>query len=786
MIVSDNNVFYLTTRDTSYIFRITGFGHLESVYYGRKIPQQDITPLLTKHTIMPGGNVAYDASDNTYSLNTLTLEYSGIGKGDFRHSPLEVKMPDGTFVSDFTYQSHQIFDGYLESDSLPTAYGSPEECRTLEVCLTDKPNNVSLFLYYTVYEDTNVITRRTVLQNNNENPLIIRKLMSMSLDLPEGDYELLTLHGGWIKEAHKCTRPVTYGLYVNQSLTGASSNIANPGMMLYEKGASENHGKVYGFNLVYSGNHYEAVERSSSSVRVMTGINPQCFEWKLEQGGKFESPESVMTFSDRGFNGASQNFHDFINRHIVRGDWKGKERPVLLNSWEACFFDFTQGRLMRLARKAKALGVELFVLDDGWFGKRDSDNAGLGDYHVNRRKLPRGLAAFAAKINKLGMAFGLWFEPEMINEDSDLYRSHPEFAVCIPDRKPSYGRNQLVLDLCNPKVRDYIVENVRRVLDSANIGYVKWDMNRHMTDMYSPCLENQGEFYHRYITGLYDILRRIFHDRPHILLESCSSGGNRFDLGMLCFSPQIWASDNTDPVERLKIQTGLSYFYPLSTMGAHVSAAPHQQTLRNTPLPTRFNVSAFGVLGYELDLKYLNFSELKEIRKQISEYKKYRRVLQYGKFYRFDKRKPHKENLLCVSDDRDTAIAGHFQTLAPASDTNDILPLTGLDPDKRYTVKTLEQTYAIRRFGALVRHAIPMKVDPNGFLFRTADKYYRLPDAVEQYEGWGIVLEEGIRLNSQFIGSGYNTNMRIMGDYGSNLYIIKAQNDRSESDVQTR
>lgn len=781
MIMSENNVFYLETKDTCYIFRITKFGHLESVYYGRKIPQQDISPLLIKHAIMPGGNVAYDPTDSTYSLNALTLEYSGIGKGDFRHSPVEIKMPDGTFVTDFTYQSHQVFDGYLESDTLPTAYGSAGECRTLEIRLTDKPNNVSLYLYYTVFEASNVITRRTILQNDNDSPLVIRKLMSMSLDLPEGEYELLTLHGGWIKEAHKCTRPVTYGLYVNQSLTGASSNIANPGMMLYEKNANENYGNVYGFNLVYSGNHYEAVERSSSSVRVMTGINPQCFEWRLDKGERFESPEAVMTFSDRGLNGASRNFHDFINRHIVRGDWKGKERPVLLNSWEACFFDFTQGRLMRLARKARSLGIELFVLDDGWFGKRNNDMAGLGDYYVNRRKLPRGLASFAARINKLGMSFGLWFEPEMVNEDSDLYREHPEYAVSIPHRKPSYGRNQLVLDLCNPEVRDYIVENVRKVLDSANIEYVKWDMNRHMSDMYSPRLKSQGEFYHRYIIGLYDILRRIFNDKPHILLESCSSGGNRFDLGMLCFSPQVWTSDNTDPIERLKIQTGLSYFYPLSTMGAHVSAAPHQQTLRSTPLPTRFNVSAFGVLGYELDLKYLNYSELREIKKQIAVYKKYRSVLQYGKFYRFDRRKPHQVNWLCVSEDQKTAIAGHFQTFAPASDTHDVLPLNGLDPDMKYTLRTLDQTYSLRRFGALVSHALPLKVDPNGFVFRTADSFYRLADATEQYEGWGSTLLAGVKLSNQFIGSGYNKNIRLVGDYGSNLYIIEAENGEQNS-----
>ena len=755
MIAFSDNTFYLDTRKTSYLFRITKFGHIESIYYGDRIVPQDVTALLLKHTAMIGTTVPYDPSDDLYSLDTLSLEYSGIGKGDFRHSPVEIKMPDGSFVCDFTYESHRIFDGYQASSSLPTAYGEKSECQTLEIALKDIPNQVSLLLYYTVYQESDVITRRAVLVNHNENALVIRKLMSMMIDLNlSAPMMLLTLDGGWSKEANRHTRPLEYGLYVNESTTGASSNRHNPGILLCEQVATEDYGKVYGFNLVYSGNHYEAVEVSNHDlIRVMAGINPYCFEWILEKDSLFETPEAVMTFSSKGLNGASGQFHDFINRHIVRGDFKGKERPVVFNNWESSFFKFTQGSLVRLARRAKTLGVELFVMDDGWFGKRDTDKAGLGDYNVNRRKFRRGLAPFVRKINRMGMSFGLWVEPEMVNEDSDLYRAHPEYAVRLSTRSPSYGRNQLVLDLCSSDVRDYIVKSIRQLLENNPISYVKWDMNRPMTDMYSPALgSSQGRFFHQYMLGLYDVLVRIFGDKPHILLESCSSGGNRFDLGMLCFSPQIWASDDTDPVERLKIQTGLSYFYPLSSMGAHVSCAPHQQTLRNTTLPARFHMACFGNLGYEMDLKFLSPVEKKEIKKQISFYKDHRRTLQYGTFFRFDQKKKNKVDLLCVSKDRTHAIAGHFQTVSTASESNDILPLCGLDPKKKYSLRTLPLGISVKRFGALINFLLPFKVNPEGLLVRIVDRFYRLPDCEEKYEGYGDLLLAGVRLNNQVHG----------------------------------
>jgi len=769
-----DGVFRLATENTCYWFRVTAFGHLEHIYYGPRLKEQPPEALALKRTAAVGSSVYYDPSDRLYCLDNLCLEWSGIGKGDYRHSPAEIKMPDGSFNCDFKYISHRIVNGFVPMETLPSAYGTESECTSLEITLKDESNDVTLLIYYAVYEKTDVITRRTVLKNNNDKPLVIRRLMSLMLDMPDRNFRLVTFDGGWIKEANRHDIPLGYGIFVNSSTTGASSNRHNPGFLLAERDAAEQHGYVYGFNLVYSGNHYGAVELSNHGiVRVNIGINPHCFEWTLNKDEYFETPEAIMTFSAGGFNGVSRNFHDFINNNIVRGDWKGKERPIVINTWESFFFKFNERKLLKLTRQAKDLGIELFVLDDGWFGRRNDDNAGLGDYTVNPKKFPRGLARFAKRIKKMGLMFGIWFEPEMINPDSDLYRAHPEYAVKTPGKEPALGRNQLVLDLCNPDVRDYIVENVSKILDETGADYVKWDMNRHISDAYSSCLKNQGEFFHRYIMGLYDILGRIFGDRPHILVESCSSGGNRFDPGMLCYSQQIWASDNTDPVERLKIQGGLYHMYPLSTIGAHVSDAPHQQTLRNTPLTTRFNVSCFGCMGYEMDLRYLSPAERKEIKKQIAFYKKHRRTFQYGRFYRLPAGKENKFHFQCVSEDGSEAIAGFFQTIASPSESFDFLPLTGLDPDAKYTVSTYPQSLFLKRFGGLVKHIVPFSVNPDGFLLRTANRYYCLTDCVEEYTGYGDMLMSGIILNNQFMGSHYNKNTRLLGDFGSNLYIIK-------------
>lgn len=771
LITVEENVFRLDTANTTYLLRRTKFGHLEHIYYGILLDSTESADVLAqKCTIPVGSSVVYDESDELYCLDNMCLEWSDNCRGDYRQSPTELKMPDGTFVSDFVYDSHNIVEGCIPMSTLPSSYGGEQ---TLVITMRDTSCSVTLTVFYTAFEKANVITRRAVLTNESEKPLLIRRMMSMMVDLQGENFSMLTLDGGWIKEAHLHKRPVEYGITVNSSSTGASSNRHNPGFMLADSDASQENGHVYGFNLIYSGNHYSAVEKSGCDiVRVCLGINPHCFEWNLAQGESFETPEAVITFSQHGFNGMSHNMHNFVNEHIVRGNWKNRERPILFNNWEATFFNFNENKLLQLAKSAKELGAELFVLDDGWFGERNSDKAGLGDYPINPKKFPHGMKAFADKIRLFGLDFGLWFEPEMVNQDSDLYRTHPEYAAQHPDKKPVHGRNQLVLDLCKNEVRDYIVENVSAILDEANISYVKWDMNRHIAEGYSSSLQNQGEFYHRYILGLYDVLSRIFRPRPHILLESCSSGGNRFDLGMLCFSPQIWSSDDTDPIERLMIQTGLSYFYPLSTMGAHVSEAPHQQTLRETPLATRFHVACFGCLGYEMDIKYLSPEEKKDIADQIAFYKKYRRVFQYGTFSRIQISKDNKVIWQSVSVDKNTAVTGFFQILAAAAESGDRLIVMGLSQG-RYTIRTRPQRLYIERFGGLMKHILPVELNPGGIVLRTANRHYSLTDCVEEYKCSSIALSAGIPLCSQFSGTGYNKKVRMLGDFGSNIYITE-------------
>lgn len=780
MIVEQSSVFYLETQSTSYIMRVNDFQHLEHVYYGAKIDRGSIESLVYKRNIQQGSAVLYNAErDPAYSLDNVLLEWSGVGCGDYRQTPVEIKLADGTFRTDFTYASHRIVKGCIAPDTLPSAYDDNDDTETLEVTLADRDGGLKLLMYYTTFYETDVITRRVVLENTGAGEIVIRRLMSMQLDLENRGDSLVTFDGAWIKETHRHDRKLQYGQFVNSSTTGASSNRHNPGFLLYENETTESHGNVYGFNLVYSGNHYGLVELSPADlVRVQLGVNPFCFEWPLAVGARFETPEAILTFSSHGFNGMSAHFHDFINRHIVRSDWKGMERPVLINNWESCFFQFTRRKLIRLARQARRLGVELFVLDDGWFGDRDNDKAGLGDYRINKKKLPRGMRSFADDIHSLGMKFGLWFEPEMVNPDSDLFRAHPEFAVTTPGRNALYGRNQLVLDLCNPDVRDYIVENVGRILDDAKIDYVKWDMNRHISDAYSPLLDTQGEFYHRYIMGLYDVLTRIFRARPHILFESCSSGGNRFDLGMLCFSPQVWSSDDTDPVERLSIQGGLSYLYPLSSMGAHVSAAPNQQTLRESALSTRFNVASFGCLGYELDLKHLTRLERKEIKDQVSFYKAHRRLFQYGRMIRHSSEKDNKVYWQCVDAEASQSVAGSFQTMAHAAEGNDVLPLSGLLEDAVYRLGTKPQRIFVRRFGSLIKHVLPFDANPNGPILRWLDRLYAMTDCVETYEASGQTLMQGVRLNNQFIGTGYTNKIRMLCDFGSNLYLIERISDQ--------
>lgn len=769
MITYENKIFKLDTQNTSYIFKVNDIGKLESIHYGSYVRKQCFDALALKNTIQLGSSVNYE--DSSVCLDNVLLEYSENGKGDFRHSPIEIVMPDGTYVSDFVYISHEISDSAYTSNDLPTAYG---KAKTLYITLSDKKYpDILLKLSYTVFEESNVITRNVTLINNGSLAVTINKLMSFSLDLPSSYFDIVTLDGAWIKESHANRKPVTEGIYVNSSTVGASSNRHNPAFMLVGKGAAESHGNVYGFNLIYSGNHYSAIEGSAfGTTRVMSGINPHCFNWVVNPNNKFEAPQAVLTFSSKGINQMAQNMHKFVNSSIVRGVHKNADRPIVINNWEAMMFNFNRNKLISLADKAKQLGIEMFVLDDGWFGARNNDSAGLGDWVVNTKKLPGGLKSLAKSINNRGMKFGLWFEPECVNPDSDLYRTHPDWAIAVPSRTPSLGRNQMVLDLTRKDVRDYIVNSVHAILESANIEYVKWDYNRHISDMYSGKLYNQGEFYHKYILGLYEVLDRIFHQlHPNILFESCSSGGNRFDLGMLCYSPQIWTSDDTDPIERLDIQGGIFNFYPPSCVSAHVSMSPNAQTLRSTPISTRFNVACFGVLGYELDFAELTPDELKQVKAQIQFYKEHRRTFQYGKFEFVPVDNPNQLSWQ-ISGNKEI-IAGLYQKHTYAAPKRDRLIVPSANPTKQYSVETIKQSLRIKTFGSLINHIAPVRLKADGLILRTIDKNFSMVDGHESYTCFGDILNFGINLEMQYEGTGYNENIRLLGDFGSNLYLIK-------------
>lgn len=746
MIFHENGVFHLKTEAYSYLFRVNSYGIVEHLHFGIPVRTEDAAGFACQPGLGWGSSVLLADEDSSSCLDVLPLEWSGAGRGDYRETPVEL---DGA-ATDFRYVGYEIVQGVLPM-TMPQATDGGE---TLVITL-EQPG-ARLKLIYTAFETA--LTRRVVLENTGDGELKLTKLMSHCLDLP-GSYVMTTFNGGWIAEMGKETVPVGASRVVNESTTGASSNRHNPGFLLSEAGAGEDHGRVYGFNLVYSGNHYASAQRSLQGLtRVMQGISPDHFAYTIAPGVSFETPEAVLCWSDMGFNGLSYRMHRFVNEHIVPKYWRYRHRPVLYNDWEGCMFDFDQRRLLGLAKSAKSLGCELFVLDDGWFGKRNNDQAGLGDYSVNKKKLPGGLEGLSRRIRNMGMEFGLWFEPESVNMDSDLYRAHPDWAL-TDNFQPVLGRHQLLLDLTKPEVRDYIVESIGSILDRAGITYVKWDMNRHSVAL--------GSKAHDFVLGLYDVLGRIFRPRPQILLESCSSGGNRFDLGMLCYGPQVWCSDNTDPISRLDIQGGLSYLYPQSTFGAHVSAAPHAQTLRQTPLTTRGNVSFFGVLGYELDLKHLVKVEVREIKEQIAFYKQYRKLFQFGAFRR-------SENGWQVRDAQ-TVLAGVFHKQLAAAPGYEQLRVPGLVPGRPYALTSRTQGLRIGQFGGLVKHVAPVALDPNGMILRTADRLATLPDGVQEVTVSGAALEAGVMLLPLFRGTGYHKDQRTQLDFGSSLYVIRAE-----------
>lgn len=778
MIQFKNNAFHLRTNQSSYLIGIREGKYLENLYFGRKIMEPVTFAPLEEKFSSGYGNAVLLPENPSVTLDNLCMEYSCAGMGDFRHSPMELIMPDGSYSTRFYFKNYQIYEGiYKESEETKMPHGRTgvnRTCDTLEMHLSDEAFGVELILIYTVFEESNVISRRTVLKNKGEQPVKIQKLMSLSIDLPEDAYDLYTFDGHWTRERHMNKHRLTPGICINDSTTGISSNRHNPLILLGRENTTEKTGDCYGVNLIYSGNHYEAIEVSPyQKTRIMTGINPHRFLWKLQPGESFYSPEAILTYSSEGRNGISQNMASFVEEHLVSPKWAKRERPILINNWEATYFNFNESKLLKLAREAKELGIELFVLDDGWFGERKDDTSSLGDWYTNEKKMGGSLSKFADKIHSYGMQFGLWIEPEMISEKSHLFEEHPDWAVRIPNRTHYTGRNQMVLDYTNPKVRKYIIERIDAILGSAAIDYVKWDMNRPLSDAYSPCLEEQGEFYHRYILGLYEVLEKLTQKYSDVLFEGCAAGGARFDLGILYYMPQIWTSDDTDAHERIAIQEGTSYGYPLSSMGAHVSAVPNHQTLRMIDLETRFAVACFGVLGYELDLTHLTSLEKKVIRSQITFYKEHRNLFIHGTFTRS---RMANGNVIwqVTSSDKKEAVAMVYREHSKPNQSSDLLKLQGLDEQAIYKVEARRQHISIKQFGSLVNQVSPINITEGGLLQSAVDKFYGMESEEESYVALGdLLMYAGIKLKQRFVGTGYDENTRVMGDFSSRMYYIK-------------
>lgn len=645
------------------------------------------------------GNPYEAGEDRTFSLDTLPQEFPSYGVGDYRNNCVGVCQADGTRAADFRYVSWEIREGAHKIPGLPCLFDEDETAETLVIFLEDAASSLKLELYYVVFADRDVIARSARITNGGKEAVRLEKMMSACLELPNGSWEAIHFHGRHAMERRLERLPLMHGTMEVGSRRGTSSHQHNPGVILCSPDATEEHGGCYGLSLIYSGSFSMEIEMDQmDSVRAVCGINPEFFEYRLEPGEAFDTPQLMMTYSGSGLGRMSANFHSIIRHNLCRGKYKFARRPVLINNWEATYFDFNEEKILSIARQASELGIEMLVLDDGWFGSRDSDNAGLGDWFVNTDKLKGGLTDLVTGINGLGMKFGIWIEPEMVNEDSRLYREHPDWALTIPGRKPCRSRNQLVLDMSRSEVRDYVFDSIAAVLKSANVEYVKWDMNRSICDVYSAVLpkERQGEVYHRYVLGIYDLMERFTSSFPNILFEGCSGGGGRFDPAILYYSPQIWGSDDTDGIERLEIQYGTSFFYPISAVGSHVSAIPNHQTGRRTPLATRGVVAMAGSFGYEMDLNLLTEDEKEAVKAQVEDYKKYYDLIHNGDYYRLTS--PQGDSGFTawqfVSGDKTRTLLNLVITHVRANAPDLWFKLRGLDPEKRYRLEENGRIYS--------------------------------------------------------------------------------------------
>lgn len=690
-----NQIFWLNTPRSTYAIGVMeGEKLLGHLYYGAKIPPDDVRFLsrvgdtLSSPADRPGDRLKFH--------DAFPMEYPTQGVGDFRVPCLSVRTAAGHTACSLAYRSHRMIPGKPELPGLPAVFGTESDCTTLEILCEDAVLNLQVTLRYTVFEHLDAIARSVSVENRGQAPLWLTRVLSACLDMDNESYELLTLNGAWARERAIFRRPLFPGRQSADSQRGVSSHQANPFMAVMGSGAGQDSGAVYAMNLVYSGNFTACAELTQfDTVRAVMGISPENFCWKLEPGQTFTAPEVILVWSGTGLDAMTHTYHDLYRRHLIRGKYKSGRRPVLINNWEATYFDFDAEKILSIAQKAAEQGIDMLVLDDGWFGARNSDACGLGDWWVNDSKLPGGMRSLVEQINGMGLKFGLWFEPEMVSPDSELYRAHPDWAIQIPGRAPVQGRSQLVLDITRPEVRRAVYEQMKAVLQSANIEYVKWDMNRNLSDLGSYALpaDQQGELAHRYVLALYEMQAWLTADFPDLLLENCSSGGGRFDPGMLYYSPQIWCSDDTDAVERLTIQKGTALVYPVSAMGTHISVCPCHSSGRMVPFDTRCYAALPGTFGYELDITKLSKEERQAIPAQIELFRRWESLIREGDYYRLTS---YRENhchdaVLIVSKDKSRALAIFIQVAAqPMGSRGWKLRLRGLDPDKAYRINNSE------------------------------------------------------------------------------------------------